>query len=365
MTKKMPRQIKLSRGNSPYVGRLPKGCRSCIKGAKLVLFITGRCTKGCYYCPISEERMNHDEIYANEQQIETIDQAITEARLISAEGMGITGGEPILELERTLQFIRAFKEAFGPKFHIHLYTGVEPISPIIVKQLFDAGLDELRLHRYHAGQDLPELRKITKGLGKLGIEIPVIPGQFKQLTQFLLDLDKVGIDFVNLNELEFSPLNAKHLQERGFKLNPGSIAAVQDSETTAIALIEWAAKHTSLNVHFCPLALKDGIQLRNRFRRRAKHVAKPFEQISDEGLLVKGVLIPPAILSLSKAAESLTRDYGISSKHLWINTERKQIETSVKIAIKLASKLKKQEYKIGIVEEHPTEKRLQVTYTPL
>jgi pyruvate formate-lyase activating enzyme-like uncharacterized protein len=309
--------------------------------------------------------MNQDEIYANERQIETIDQAIAEAQIIAAEGMGITGGEPILELERTLQFIRAFKETFGPKFHIHLYTGVEPLSPAILKQLLNAGLDELRLHRYNAGQDLPELRKITKGQAKLGIEIPIIPSQLEQLKQFLLDLDEIGIDFVNLNELEFSPLNAKHLQARGFKLNPESIAAVQNSEATAIALIEWAAAQTTLNIHFCPLALKDGVQLRNRFRRRAKHVAKPFEQISEEGLLIKGVLKPPSFLPLSKAFDILTREYGISPKQLWINTERKQIEMSVKIAKKLASELKGQDYRIGIVEEHPTEKRLQVTYTPL
>ncbi|MFX1491249.1 MAG: radical SAM protein [Promethearchaeota archaeon] len=361
----MTRKINLSRGNSPYVGRLVEGCRECMKGAKLVLFITGKCSKSCFYCPISEERCDQDVIFANEVEVDHIQQALAEARLINATGMGITGGEPLLEVERTCQFIQAFKQEFGPKFHVHLYTGLEPVPIDTVEQLLEVGLDELRLHRFSVGQDYPRLRKVTKGRARLGVEIPVIPGMLNQLKNMFRQLDEIGIDFVNINELEYSELNREELKKRGLLLDPGTMASVQGSEEEAINLLEWAAIETQLNVHFCPLTLKDGTQLRNRFRRRAKNVAKPFEQITEEGLLLKGIITPPLDISLIAASEILQNEYQIPIEKFWINESRGRIETSTTIVHRLANQLKMKKFQVGIVEEYPIISRFQVSFVPL
>jgi pyruvate formate-lyase activating enzyme-like uncharacterized protein len=361
----MTRSVKLSRGGSPYVGSLPKGCRACIKGSKLVLFITGYCTKGCYYCPISEERFGEDVTYANEVLVEKAEDALEEARMIDAEGMGITGGEPLLELERTCQYIRLFKRKFGSNFHIHLYTALEPLPNNIVEQLLDAGLDELRLHRYTSGEDLDTLREITSRRAQLGVEVPAIPGQLNQMKQLLRNLDAASIDFVNINEMEFAPLNANELLKRGFSLDPNSIAGVKGSEDMAISLLDWAAENTSLNIHFCPIALKDGTQLRNRFRRRAKHVVKPFERINRDGLLVKGVITPPSGMTLSEAYTILCKDFQVSSEQVWINEKQSRLETSAVWVRRIARRLKRLGFSVGIAEEYPIKTRFQVSYTPV
>ena len=347
------------------MGRLPEGCRLCMRGAKLVLLVTGLCTKGCYYCPLSDERRGVDVVYANEVRVTREEQALREARMIDAEGMGVTGGEPLLVLERTIRYIRLFKREFGDRFHIHLYTALEPLPTEELEKMLQAGLDELRLHRFTAGPDLPQLRRLTKGTAKLGVEIPSIPGHLDQMKKLLLQLEAARINFVNINEMEFSPSNAAELRRRGFVLDPDSVAAVQDSEDEAIKLLEWAAEHTTLNVHYCPIALKDGAQLRNRFLRRARHVARPFERISKEGLLVKGTITPPQETSLTQAAILLRRQFHIPEDQLWINVSRGQLETSVAQARRLARRLNELGYRVGIVEEHPTDSRLQVTYTPL
>ncbi len=35
----------------------------------MVLFVTGRCNTGCYYCPVSFEKKGRDVIYANELKV--------------------------------------------------------------------------------------------------------------------------------------------------------------------------------------------------------------------------------------------------------------------------------------------------------
>ena len=50
-------------------GTLPKGCQMCVKGQKLVLFVTGLCPRNCFYCPISEKKHKKDVVYADEWPI--------------------------------------------------------------------------------------------------------------------------------------------------------------------------------------------------------------------------------------------------------------------------------------------------------
>ena len=55
---------------TPYhsykIGTLSKGCQLCVKGSKLVLFLTGLCPRSCYYCPISDKKYKKDVTYADE-----------------------------------------------------------------------------------------------------------------------------------------------------------------------------------------------------------------------------------------------------------------------------------------------------------
>lgn len=125
-------------------GRVSEGCRHCIDGSKMVLFVTGRCGWNCYYCPVSLEKKGKDVIYANEGRVYTDDEIIAEAEAMDATGTGITGGDPLLDMDRTVHMIRLLKDRFGKGHHIHLYTAT--IDPEKAKRLQDAGLDEIRFH---------------------------------------------------------------------------------------------------------------------------------------------------------------------------------------------------------------------------
>ena len=107
---------------SAHSGPLAKGCEYCVRGSKMVLFVTGRCRTGCYYCPVSFEKKGRDCIYANELKTNSKAAILEEAESMDATGTGITGGDPLMNVDRTVNAIRMLKEHFGPEHHIHLYT---------------------------------------------------------------------------------------------------------------------------------------------------------------------------------------------------------------------------------------------------
>ncbi|RLE80850.1 MAG: radical SAM protein, partial [Thermoprotei archaeon] len=114
-------------GNIVY-GDLCEGCRICMHGRKAVIFITGLCPVNCFYCPISAERRGKDLTFVNERQVSSLKELLEEVELMDAEGAGITGGEPLVRLERTINYIRELKKHFGKDFHIHLYTSSQVLS---------------------------------------------------------------------------------------------------------------------------------------------------------------------------------------------------------------------------------------------
>jgi pyruvate formate-lyase activating enzyme-like uncharacterized protein len=125
-------------------GGIAKGCQLCVQGRKLVMFVTGLCSRPCFYCPLADTKKDLDVIFANEWKLKSeddIDPIIKEAKLTGAKGAGITGGDPLVRLERTVKYIKLLKKKFGKKFHIHLYTMPELITENSLMKLHKAGLD--------------------------------------------------------------------------------------------------------------------------------------------------------------------------------------------------------------------------------
>ena len=110
----------------------------------MVLFVTGRCHRTCWYCPLSSERKGTDTVYANEHPIDIPSQIIDVAERMSALGTGITGGEPLLVLDKVTAYCRLLKAHFGPEHQIHLYTAKAPTDADLAEM--QGLVDEIRLH---------------------------------------------------------------------------------------------------------------------------------------------------------------------------------------------------------------------------
>ncbi|MCK4614937.1 MAG: radical SAM protein [Thermoplasmata archaeon] len=357
---------------SMLLGKEPKGCVHCRKGAKMVLLITGLCPYGCFYCPLSEKKMGKDVIYANELGVEGEGrdiQVIEEARSISAEGTGITGGDPLLVLDRTLHFIRLIKREFGPWHHIHLYTGSLPTKEQL-EALKEAGLDEIRYHPIGIlgpeltmelrDENLKEyIRAIRDSLEcglNTGVEIPVIPGTLEVLKWLANELDEAGTMFLNLDELEFSPTNYQALLGRGMKIRDELSSAAAGSREEAYEFMEWSScQGFDMSIHFCSSRYKDAGQLRRRLQRRAKNIARPHEIITDDATLLKGIIEPDE--NLDEFAAALRKEFEIPEDLMHIDREKNRVEVAPWVLEEIARELN---FPAFIVEEYPTADRLEV-----
>ena len=266
----------------------------------MVVLITGKCQQGCFYCPLSFKKKGKDRIFADEWELKNekdIKVLTQEAKLIEAQGAGITGGDPLYVWQRTKKYIQILKKEFGKNFHIHLYTSGSKNTDKI-KELISVGLDEIRFHPlpyYWDKMEKTKLNKVIKETCKqridVAIEIPVIPEKQKQIISLISWANKNGVKWVNLNELEFSETNEIELKKRGYQEKSDISSAVKNSEKTAKKIIKKTQKNKlTIGIHYCSCSFKDGVQLQNRIKRRAKNIAKEYEVITDEGTLLKAIL---------------------------------------------------------------------------
>ncbi len=362
------RKIKEKFKKTLFLGDLPTGCELCHKGSKIVLFVAGTCELPPFckwYCPISFERRGKTVSYVNEERITSDDQIIKEANMIEAEGAAITGGEPLHHFKKTIEYIKLLKDHFGSNFHIHLYSNGISLSKSRIIELKVVGLDEIRLHPIPSQWEKVEWC-LSSGI-QTGVEIPAIPFQFPKLKSLIRYLDKIGA-FLNLNELEMTESNAKTLKMFGYSLKRDTMAAVTGSEKFALKILEWA-RPLNLNVHYCPIGYKDGIQLKMRYLRRARNIARPHEQITDEGLLFMGIAFRPetGINELHDLRNSILNEISTDPSSLIVNPDKLRLEFSLDLLDEIIIPLKKRNYSCGVIEELPLDgqNRIQMTFTPL
>ncbi|MBY9002339.1 MAG: 4Fe-4S cluster-binding domain-containing protein [Candidatus Lokiarchaeota archaeon] len=346
---------------------IPKGCQICLKGAKTVLFLNGLCQNPdhCYwYCPISEERKNKSLMFANEIQINTKEEILDEINNTNALGMGITGGDPLFtpNIKSTLEIIRFIRHKMGKKFHIHLYSNGVNFDENLAIDLANSGLDEIRFNPSRSNWNVIKLA-LKKGM-QVGAEVPLIPQNkyLNELEQFIIYLDKIGADFLNINEFEYSVSNSAQLKDRGYDLKNGTIASVENSKEMAFELIERMAPKVSIKIHFCTIIAKDYWQLSKRYYRRAKKIRKPYESISPEGLLIYSQIEGP-LDKLHELKEEILKNANLKSHHLEIDTAGLKLSVEASLNDDIIQLVDKKGLKFYILETTPfrEEKYKQIT----
>jgi len=182
------------------------------------------------------------------------------------------------------------------------------------------------------------------------LEIPVILGMENGILSLIQWANNLGIKWINLNELECAERNADQFNSRNYAVKDDISAAVKGSQELAYHILDnIIQKDLEMGVHYCSSSFKDGVQLTNRIKRRAKSVAQDHEVITDEGTLLKGVIYTKT--PLQGLYDLLKQEFDIDDNYIVLNVSKKRIELALWILEKIAPKLKKRGFDCYMVEE--------------
>lgn len=267
---------------------IPEGCKYCVRGEKLVVFISGKCSRNCWYCSLSNKRKNKDAVWINERKINNKDikSLIKEARESNAKGAGITGGDALLFLDRTIRFAKKLKQK-NKNFHIHIYLPTKLVTVDKLKKL-SKYVDEVRfhpeflIHKEKAKEDIEKIKLAKEFWRKkdIGVELPLIPDKKREILDFILKI-KDFIGFVNLNEFEISDTNFNRIT-RDYKLNKDSYT-IANSIKAGLWILDKLKKEKKLKVHLCTAETKNNYQYKNRLKL---HAILPFGRRTGDGTVL-------------------------------------------------------------------------------
>jgi hypothetical protein len=332
--------MKETKYESYLSGKHVKGCKLCVKGEKMVLFVTGLCSRGCDFCPLSKMRKNIDNVYANERKVESINDLIEEVKISGAKGCSLTGGDPLLKMNRTIELASKLKKTFGKKFHIHIYVSTKMVTEDRLKRL-SAVVDEIR---FHPDFDKPleqEIRKISlanKFWNKknIGIEIPCFPDKGGEIIELIKKSEKY-ISFLNLNELEAGEFS-EELMEKKYKISKEGYTIKDSIDAGKYIISKLERESPKLNIHLCTARLKNWYQYRNRLKN---YKVPKFSKRTSEGTFI--YFATPYSKDLEK---------NLPKNNFVLDKDKNRIILSPKAVLRLRGKIK-----IYKIEEYPTFER--------
>lgn len=275
---------------------LSPGCRICTEGGWSCLFISGKCNCRCFYCPTAQDEVGEP----TTNSVEFVHPAdyVTYLERFGFTGASISGGEPLLMPERSLDFVKAIKNRFGSTMHVWLYTNGTLATTDILTALRDVGLDEIRFDIGATDYNLKPLQRAVGLIPTVTVEIPAIPDEKERMKVLLGELRNTGVQHLNLHQLRLTPFNFDQLQTRNYRYLHGEKVTVLDSELAALEILHHSIQeHIDLPINYCSFPYKNRFQSRASRQRNAAFQCKSFEALTDNGFIrTMTFLGPPAKL---------------------------------------------------------------------
>ncbi len=276
----------------PYYLDISPGCRHCGEGTWSCLFINGKCNGNCFFCP--SEQDEEGEPVTNTLQFINPLNYLDYIERFGIKGVSISGGEPLITLDKSISFLSAVTGRFGDGIHKWLYTNGILITDEILGRLKNAGLNEIRFNLVAQGYKLDKIKLASRYIDTVTVEIPAIPEDYERLCALLPQLVESDVKYLNLHQLRCTPYNLKRFMERGYTFLHGPDATVLESELTALKVIKAAADSgTGLPINYYSYVYRNNFQRIRARERSALHMVKPFEDITTTGMIrCISVIIP-------------------------------------------------------------------------
>ena len=254
-----------------YTRRLPPGCRSCVAGKGTNLYVTGLCTRDCFFC--FNQKPRKDETVVHGLPVDDPAEAADIVARFGLKSVGLSGGEPLLRPKRVLALLAALKAMPDPP-RVDLYTNGDLADDDVLLDLRRAGLDGIRFDLAARDYDLEPVRRARRILDEVAVEIPVVPAHKEKLERMVLELDALEIPFLNIHELFLCAENSARVVAEGqvpLEAQPPHLLwrPTAESGTAALELLLFALQRTkTLSVYYCSCGTQELIAARGLKRRR-------------------------------------------------------------------------------------------------
>ena len=272
---------------------LSRSCQACVDGTWSCLYITARCQARCFYCPQNPRGPRESGYIPNAESMLFPDPEFY-ADYVAACGVdavGISGGEPLMELDRVVSTVAAVKERTGGRAYVHIYTNGLLVDRERLATLREVGVDELRFDITACEYDTRALALAREYVDTLTVEIPAVPEDEDRLIGLLGDLEAAGVDHLNLHQLAATRFNAPVFIERGYTLLHQRPVAVMESELAALRVLSAAiAQGVPFGVNYCSPVYKTRFQRRRNRVRVAALARRGHESVTRPGYLRSLVL---------------------------------------------------------------------------
>lgn len=339
--------------DSYCINDVAEGCKYCLKGEKLVLFMGGKCSRNCWYCSLSNSRKKANKIFANERPVRRIKDIFREIKESNSRGIGITGGDPMVYFKKLLKILKKTRKRFPENFHIHIYLPLGLVTLRKIKNL-SPYINEFRFHpsflinpdKALQNEEKNMIQEISKEIGKnkVGLELPLIPDKEKEIISFVYSV-KEHISFLNLNEFEISETNFDIVTKK-YKINEDTYT-ISSSKRLGLKLLNHFKKD-KLKIHLCTAKTKEAYQYINRLKR---HRILPFGHKTRDGNVIYFSVYHKNIKKVSKQIKEITENYYIDNpkKRIIINMKNVR-EVYNKTGLKIARVLEPPTYNSEYME---------------
>jgi len=253
-----------------FTRHLPPGCRGCLQGKGTNAFVTGKCTRDCFFC--FNQKPRKDELVVHGIRLAEPEEAPDVVRRYGLRSVGVSGGEPTLKPDRLLRLVRALR-TLPFRVRIDLYTNGDCLSDELLAQLKDAGLDAIRFNLVAREFDTEPLERALRYFDETAVEVPVIPERMAEMKAMVLRLDALGVPYLNIHELFACRENSARVAEEGYDSGGEESDAlmwepVAAADEAALTLLHFALENTTrLSVYYCSCKTQQDISSRGMRRR--------------------------------------------------------------------------------------------------
>ena len=291
-----------------HSGPLSTGCSICGNGGWDCNYTNHLCSRNCFYCPqdrsIKEESESKSEGFAFKDPSEHIRYLKT----FQIRGVGFSGGEPFLVLDRLLAHISEIRKEFGNSIYLWAYTNGDFVDRGSLMKLKEVGLDEIRFDLSARHYDLTPIILSKEYIPTVTVEIPAIPEDYDLLTDLLSEMEAIGVSFLNLHQLGTTQFNYKAFIRRNYHFLHVPRIPVFESEICALKLLVFAREHKiSLPINYCCQVYKNRFQGRDIRARTSRVVQKGFDEFRPAEITSAGYIRLFKVLDSTDKIESLAK----------------------------------------------------------